>query len=97
MDGKESLYDASNSLYLNWEQGNWFFEIVSEKWKSLSNATPWTVVRHAPRSMEFSRQEYWSGLSVPFPGDLPNPGIKPRSPTMQMDFLPSEPPGKPLK
>ena len=43
---------------------------------------------------EFSRQEYWSGLLYP-PGDLPNPGIKPRSPALQADSLPSEPPGKP--
>ena len=41
--------------------------------------TPWTVTRQAPQSMEFSRQEYWSGLPVPSPGDLPNPGIKPMS------------------
>ena len=45
--------------------------------------------------MEFSRPEYWSGLSFPSPGDLPNPGIEPRSPTLQVDSLPSEPPGKP--
>jgi len=44
--------------------------------------------------MGFSRQEYWSGLPFPSPGDLPNPGIKPRSPTLQADFLPSEPPRK---
>jgi len=47
-------------------------------------------------SMEFSRLEYWSGQLLPFPGDLPNPGIKPRSPTLQVDFLPAEPQGKPL-
>ena len=40
-------------------------------------------------------QEYWSGLPCPLPGDLPNPGIKPRSPTLQVDSLPSKPPGKP--
>ena len=45
--------------------------------------------------MGFSRQEYQSGLPCPPPGDLPNPGIKPRSPTLQADSLPSEPPGKP--
>ena len=45
-------------------------------------------------SMEFSRQEYWSGLPFPSPGDLPNPGIKPRSPALQVDSLPSELPGK---
>ena len=47
-----------------------------------------TVVHQAPRSMEFSRQEYWIGL--PSPGNLPNPGIKPRSSTLQADSLPSE-------
>ena len=46
--------------------------------------------------IEFSRQEYWSGLPFPSPGDLPDPEIKPGSPTLQADSLPSEPPGKPL-
>ena len=45
--------------------------------------------------MEFSRPAYWSGLPLPSPGDLPNPGIKPRSPTLQLDSLPAEPQGKP--
>ena len=54
---------------------------------------PWTVAYQAPLSMEFSRQEYWSGLPFPSPEDLPDPGIKPRSPTLQADTLPSEPPG----
>ena len=45
--------------------------------------------------MGFSRQEYWSGLPFPSPGDLPDPGIKPGSPVLQADSLPSEPPGKP--
>ena len=53
---------------------------------------PWTVAYQAPLSMGFSRQEYWSGLLFPFPGDLPDPGIEPRSPTLQADALPSEPP-----
>ena len=47
--------------------------------------------RQAPLPMEFSRQEYWSGLPFPPPGDLPNPGIEPRSPALQADSLPSEP------
>ena len=47
--------------------------------------TPWTVALQAPQSMEFSRQEYWSGLPFPSPGDLPKPGIKPRSPAWQAD------------
>ena len=56
-------------------------------------ATPWTVAYKPPPPMRFSRQEYWSGLPFPSPGDLPNPGIEPRSPTLQADALPSEPPG----
>ena len=68
------------------------------KVKSLSHvrlfATPWTVAYQAPQSMEFSRQEYWSGLPFPSPGYLPNPGIEPGSPALQADALPSEPPGK---
>ena len=56
--------------------------------------TPWTVDHQAPLSMEFSRQEYWSELPVPSPGDLPNPGIKPMSLALQADSLLSEPPGK---
>ena len=56
--------------------------------------TPWTVAYKAPLSMEFSRQAYWSGLPLPSPGDLPDPGIKPGSPTLQADTLPSEPSGK---
>ena len=57
--------------------------------------TPWTVAHQAPLSMGFSRQEQWSGLSFPSPGDLPDLGIKPRSPALQADALTSEPTGKP--
>ena len=73
---------------------------VSEWVKSLSHvrlfATPWTAAHQAPPSMGFSRQEYWSGLPFPSPGDLPDPGIEPRSPTLQSEALNSEPPGKPI-
>ena len=66
--------------------------------KSLSHvrlvATPWTVAYQAPPFMGFSRQEYWSGLPLPSPGDFPDPGIEPRSPALRVDALPSEPPGK---
>ena len=58
--------------------------------------TPWTATSQAPLSMGFSRQDYWNGLSCPPPGDLPNPGIEPRSLRLQVDSLPSEPPGKSL-
>ena len=63
--------------------------------KSLSHvqhfATLWTVAYQAPPSMGFSRQEYWSGLPFPSPGDLPDPGIEPWSPEFQADALTSEP------
>ena len=57
--------------------------------------TPWIIARQAPLSMGFSRQEYWSGLPCPPREDLPDPGIKSRSPSWQADSLPSELPGKP--
>ena len=60
-------------------------------------ATLWTVAHQAPLSMGFSRQEYWSGLPFPSPGDLPDPGTKPRSPALRADALTSEPPRKPPK
>ena len=57
--------------------------------------TPWTVAFLASLSLEFSRQEYWSGLPFPSPGTLPDPGIEPGSPALQRDSLPPEPPKKP--
>ena len=82
------------NIYLN----NDYF--IKAKAKSLSRvrffATPWTVAHQAPPSMEFSRQEYWSGVPFPSPGDLPDPGIEPGSPALQADALPSEPPGNPI-
>ena len=60
-------------------------------------ATPWPVAYQASPSMRFSRHGYWSGLPFPSPGDLPNPGIEPGSPTLQADTLTSEPPGKPQR
>ena len=73
---------------------------VKVKVKSLSRVqlfeTSWTVALQAPPSVGFSRQEYSSGLPVPSPGDLPDPGIEPRSPELQADALTSEPPGKPM-
>ena len=55
--------------------------------------TPWTVAHQASPSLEFSRQESWSGLPFPSPGNLPNPGMEPGSPALQVEALPSEPPG----
>ena len=62
---------------------------------SFSFATTWTVAHQASLSMGFSRQEHWSGLPFPSPGDLPDPEIEPRSPALQVDSLLSGPPGKP--
>ena len=70
--------------------GWWFsHSVVSD------SVTPWTVACQTSLSMRFPRQEYWSGLSFHSPGDLLGPGIKSRSPALQEDSLPAEPPGKP--
>ena len=65
--------------------------------QSCPTLTPWTVARHAPLCMEFSRQECWSELPFPSLGDLHDPGIEPRSPALQAGFLQSEPPGNLLR
>ena len=79
---------------------NWIVLISKVKVKSLGRVrlfvTPWTAAHQAPPSMGFSRQEYWSGLLFPSSGDLPDPGIEPRSPAFQADTLTSESPGKPF-
>jgi len=87
--------------------GRWYWRAKPRVWVSwtfprcawsLSHvqlfATPKSVAHQAPPSMGFSRQEYWSGQLCPSPGDLPDPGIKLSSPTLQADSLPSEPPRK---
>ena len=60
-----------------------------------NSVTPWTVIHQVSLSMGFSRQEYWSGLSCPPPGDLPNPGTEARCSALQVDYFLSEPPEKP--
>ena len=67
--------------------------LVAQSCLTLWDPVDWS--RQAPLSMEFFRQQYWSGLPFPSPGDLPNPGIEPRFPTLWADSLTSEPPGKP--
>ena len=64
--------------------------------KSLSRIPMDYIVCQAPPAMGFSRQEYWNGMPLPSPGDLPDPGIKPSPPALKADFLPSEPPGNPF-
>ena len=76
----------------NSEEATWWWcsrSVVSD------SVTPWTVAYQAPLSMGFSRQEYWSRLPFPSPGDLANSGIKPGAPALRADSLPIEPPGKP--
>ena len=73
--------------YMLQESGNVSRSVVSD------STTLWTVACQAPLSMEFSRQEHWSGLPFPSPRDLLNPGIKPGSSALQLDVLPSGPPG----
>ena len=68
--------------------------LFSHKVMSNSFVTLWIVAYQPALSIGFSRQEYWSGLPFPSPGDLPEPGIEPGSPTLQADVLPSEPPRK---
>ena len=78
---------------INWVSYNSILTLCSW-WKvtklCATLATPWTVACKAALSMGLSRQEYWSGLPFPSPGDLPDPGIKPRSPVLQADSLPTE-------
>ena len=83
-----------------WKSGPFSIPVSKWKWKWCHSScptllTPWTVAYQAPLSMGFPRQEYWSGLPFPSPGDLPNPGIESKSLTLQADALTSEPSGKP--
>ena len=68
---------------------------ITQSCTTLCDPMGWNY--QATLSMGFSRQAYWSGLLFPSPGDLPDPGIEPRSPALQADALPSEPPGKPFQ
>ena len=93
-----------NSI-VSWEKSVYLYVFLDNvhkaKVKSLSHvrlfATPWIVAYQAPPSVGFSRQEYWSGLPLPSPRDLPDPETKPRSLALEADSLPSELPGKPYK
>ena len=97
--GRTGWYKIEKGVRQGWMLSPVLFNSQVE-WKveSLSRvrlfATPWTVAHQAPLSMGFSKQEYWSGLPFPSLGNLPNPGIEPRSPVLQADALPSELPRK---
>ena len=88
------------TIYLICETTFWEYGYACVRVQSLSHVllfvTPWIVVRQAPQSMGFSRQEHWSGWPFPSPGDLPDPGTEPGSPALQADSLPSEPLEKPF-
>jgi len=75
-------------LYLRWKVGRGLIAKLC-----LTLVTPWTAVCQVPLSMGFSRQEYWGGLPFPSPDCLPNPGIEPRSPALQENYLLTELPG----
>ena len=98
MGGRVDILEKVKSMLIP-EHEFFFCYKIKVKVKSLSHArlfvTPWTVAYQAPLSIGFPRQESWSEWSLPSPGDLPNPGVKPRSPALQADSLLSEPPGKP--
>ena len=92
-------YKMSVTLSLLWRNSQ-VGEVSEVRWSRSvvsDSAILWTVAHQVPPSMGFSRQKYWSGSPFPSPGDLPDPGIKPRSPALQADALTSEPPGKLFK
>ena len=82
-------------MSVNWLLSNGFYYNLF--FKLFENESENHLVMSVWLSMEFSRPEYWNGLPFPSPGDLPNPGIKPRSAALQADALPCKPPGSPLK
>ena len=89
------ILENCHPLYLQWQHFSYSFYYLllvklSHVWLFV---TPWTVAYQDPSTIGFSRQESWGGLLFPSPGDLPDPGIEPGSPTLQTDSLPSEPPG----
>ena len=98
------IWDTKQSPSRPFDKIDWHFSMgyhISYYYRKLSHV--WALLPHGlyPARLlypwRFSRPEYWSGLSFPPPGDLPNPGIEPRSRTLQVDSLPSEPPGKPIE
>ena len=96
---RQKQYRAGMAALKCHHESNVLSIFFAMKVKSLSHVwlfvTPWTVAPQSPPSMGSSRQEYWSGLPFPFPGDLPNQGIELGSPALHADSLPSESPGNP--
>ena len=81
-------------MIASWQESDRPGDDTSSRSVVSDSVTPCTVAHQAPLSMGFSRQEYWRRLPFHSSGDLPDPGIEPRFPTLQADSLPSEPPGK---
>ena len=89
------MRDGTQALELTVPNPNYWYVCVSVTQLCLIFVIPWIVACQTPLSMEFSRQKYWSGLLFPSPGDLPDPGIGPRSPALQADSLPESGKGLP--
>ena len=84
----------TDHFFRGWKRKGVSYSVMSD---CLQFATPWTRALWVPLSMEFLRPEYWNGQPFPSSGGLPNPGIKPGSPLLLADYLPSEPLGKPME
>ena len=83
------------TLYL-WEQWLIIIAVIKTAFSRVwLFAAPWAIAHQAPLSLKFSKQEYWSGLPFPTPGDRPDPGMEPTSPALAGEFFTTEPPGKP--
>ena len=92
-----SFYYAEELSFCSYCAACFYYERLLWWWfkSGLTLANPWTVACQASLSIGFFRQEYWSGLPFPSPGDLPNPGIKPGSPALQADSSPTDYEGSP--
>ena len=84
------IYECRESVYILWW---WCYYLVDQS--CLILVTPWTEIQQAPLFMGFSRQEYWSGLLFPSPGNFSDSGVEPASPALAGGFFTAEPPGKP--
>jgi len=91
-----SLWSVSSSCIHRCRKHCSWWPVQGAKSPRSCLVTPWTVAHQTPLSMGFSRQEYWSGVPFPSPGDLSDPGIKLRSPALQTEYLPYEPSGMPI-
>ena len=98
MGAREGVEDRREGRIKDPEKGTCQVDVGGEKKVLVAQLcpTPWTVAQQASVSVEFPRQEYWSGLLFPSRGNLSDPGVEPRFPILQADSLPSKLPGKPV-